>query len=295
MKKNQYHVEPSIKLFEGERGLVLTGVIGFILAAMIALYIFVHGPNISPEGNMKDAFSFNAAIGIYILSIAAILPLARFSDQKRRVVRWLFILASFYCYTIETVQNFRGISPRFSREGAVIDTIAGILFGVVSLVLVALAVVLTIRFLRMKGPFNRPLLILGIRYAFLSVIAANVAGLWMILLQDRFTGDAGNVIVLHGMGFHALQTLLLPAWLLEKTQIYDRLKKFLVHLGSIAWLVMILSIAIQTGLGHSAFELTTLSVLGTLSLLIWFGSVGTVLMLLLVQRWMRKVPPHASA
>jgi hypothetical protein len=295
MKKNQYQIEPAIKLFEGERGLVITGLIGFILAAAIAFYIIVHGPNISPEGNMKDAFSFNAAIGIYILTIAGILPLAGFADRKRKVVRWLFILASFYCYTIETVQNFRGISPRFSREGAVIDTIAGILFGVVSLVLVALAVVLTIRFLRMKGPFNRPLLILGIRYAFLSVIAANVAGLWMILLQDRFTGDAGNVIVLHGMGFHALQTLLLPAWLLEKTQINNRLKKFLIHLGSIAWLAMILFISIQTGLGHSVFELSTLPVLGTLSLLIWFGSVGTVLMLLLVQRWKRKVPPHASA
>lgn len=35
----------------------------------------------------------------------------------------------------------------------------------------------------------------------------------------------GNVIVLHGIGFHALQTLILPAWLLEKAQISESFKK----------------------------------------------------------------------
>lgn len=46
----------------------------------------------------------------------------------------------------------------------------------------------------------------------------------MILLQDRFTGDMGNIIVLHGIGFHALQTLIFPGWLLEKVQLNERIK-----------------------------------------------------------------------
>ncbi|RBW67253.1 hypothetical protein, partial [Bacillus taeanensis] len=236
MKSNRSEHEPSVKLFEGERGLVMTGLIGFILSIGIAFFIYFQGHIILPEGDMKDAFSFNAALGIYVLSIAAILPLARFGDRKRKVVRWFLILASFYSYVIETVQNFRGINPRFTRVGTSIDMVAGMLFGVVSLVLVALAVVLTIQFLRMKPPHERPLLILGIRYAFLSVIVANIAGIWMILLQDRFTGDAGNLIVLHGIGFHALQTLILPAWFLEKTPVQNRFKKRLLHSGSIAWM-----------------------------------------------------------
>ncbi|MEH7254617.1 hypothetical protein V7111_21125 [Neobacillus niacini] len=273
LKANVNENVPSVKLFEGERALVTTGLIGFILSASIAFYIFFNGSTIAPEGNMKDAFSFNAAIGMFILSIAAILPLARFGVRKRKVVRCFFIIASLYSYVIETIQNFRGINPRFSREGTVVDIGAGMLFGVVSLVLVTLAIVLMIQSLRMKPPYERPLLILGIRYAFFSVFAANMAGIWMILLQGSLTQDGGNIIVLHGIGFHALQTLILPAWLLEKVHVRARLKKWLIHSGSIAWMLSILLIGIQTALGQTVFELTLLPILAGLLLLIWFGTV----------------------
>lgn len=272
MKASQTQSEHSIKLFEGERGLVLTSIIGFILAGGIAVYLFFQGPIVLPEGNVGDAFSFNAAIGIFILSIAGILPLAKFETRKRRAIRWAFIICSLYSYGVETIQNFRGISPRFSRAGDVVDTISGILFGVVSLVLITLTVILAIRFLRMKAPLERPLLIVGIRYAFVSVLVSNLAGVWMILLQDRFTGDAGNIIVLHGIGFHALQTLIFPAWLVEKAQISERLKKRLIHSGSMAWMLSILLIGIQTAIGRPVFELTILPILAGLFLLVWLGT-----------------------
>jgi hypothetical protein len=284
MKASQIENEDSLKLFQGERALVITGLIGFLLSAGIAIFIFFNDPLIASEGNMRDAFSFNAAIGMFILSIAAILPLARFGARKRKVVRWLFIFASIYSYTIETLQNFRGINPRFSREGTVVDIVAGMLFGVISLVLVALAIVLMVHFLRMKQPHGRPLLIMGIRYAFLSVLTANIAGIWMILLQDRLTGGSGNIIVLHGVGFHALQTLILPAWLLEKAQINEKFKKALIHTGSIAWLLMILLLGIQTALGQTVFELTTLPISALLILLIWFGTVCVAFRLLIKKR-----------
>ncbi|WP_125444189.1 hypothetical protein [Bacillus thermotolerans] len=85
--KTYQHAEESIKLFQGEKSLVITGLIGVILAACIAVYIFFQGPMIGPEGNVKDAFSFNAAIGMFLLSIAAILPLTRFTTGKRKVIR----------------------------------------------------------------------------------------------------------------------------------------------------------------------------------------------------------------
>ena len=43
--------------------------------------MFFKGSIILPVGNMRDAFSFNAAIGIYVLSIAAILPLTRLGTR----------------------------------------------------------------------------------------------------------------------------------------------------------------------------------------------------------------------
>nr|WP_263323529.1 hypothetical protein [Neobacillus sp. Marseille-Q6967] len=284
------NVKPTTKLFEGERGLVITGLIGFILAAGIAVYIFFRGPIISPEGNIKDAFSFNAAIGMFILSIAAILPLTRLKAGTRKVVRWFFISVSLYSYAIETVQNFRGLNPRFSQAGTMMDTIAGMLFGVVSLVLVILTIRLAVHFLRIKAPFERPMLIVGIRYAFLSVLAANFAGIWMILLQDRFTGDAGNLIVLHGVGFHALQTLIFPAWLLEKIHVSERFKKLLIHSGSISWMLMIGMIGIQTALGRTVFELTTVPILAGLLLLAWFGTVITAGVFYIKEKRGRTIP-----
>jgi hypothetical protein len=283
-KASQIENEPTVKLFEGEIVLVIIGIFGFILSAGIAIYMFFRGSIILPEGNVKDAFSFNAAIGTYILSIAAILPLTRFNTARRKAVRGLFIFTSLYSYTIETVQNFRGISPRFSREGTVVDMAAGILFGVVSLVLVGLAVVLTVHFVRLKKPSQRPLLIMGIRYAFISVLTANIAGLWMILLQDRLTGVTGNIIVLHGIGFHALQTLILPAWLLEKAVINERFKRRLIHAGCIAWQLMIFMIGIQTALGQYVFELTSLPIIACLFFLIWFGTVVVASMLSIKKR-----------
>lgn len=265
--------EASIKLFEGERLLVFTSLLGFILSAGIAIHIFLNGSLVLPEGNVKDAFSFNAALGIFLLSIAAILPFSELGTRKRKAIRTLFILGSLYSYTIETVQNFRGFDPRFSREGTVIDMIGGMLFGVVSLMLVTLAVILMIQFFKLKAPFRRPQLILAIRYALLSVLIANIAGIWMILLQDRMTGESGNLIVLHGLGFHALQTLIVPGWLLERTQLNERHKRMLIHFGSITWMVSIILMGIQTALGRTVFELSPLPILTGCLLFLWLGSV----------------------
>lgn len=262
-----------MKLFEGERWLVITGLLGFTLANGIAMYICLQGAIILPEGDLRDAFSFNVAIGIFLLSVAAILPFARFGVRKRKVFRGLLIIASLYSYTIETVQNFRGFNPRFSREGSFVEIIGGMLFGVVSLIIVVLMLLLTIQFFRIKTPFERPLLLIGIRYALFSVLIANLAGIWMILLQDRFSGDTGNIIVLHGIGFHALQTLIFLGWLLEKAQLAERVKKLLLHFGCISWTISIVIIGLQTGLGRTVFELTTLPIISCILLLVWFGIV----------------------
>lgn len=263
----------STGLFEGERVLVITGMVGFVLAFCIAIFIYFQGSVILPHGNIADAFSFNAAIGIFTLSIAAILPLANFGVRKRRQIRWLFIVAVLYAYSVETIQNFRGLNPRFSDEGTILDNVAGILFAIDSMLLVVLSLVLMIRFFRMKKPLVRPILIIGIRYAFLSVLIANLAGVWMILLQGRFTGDAGNLIVLHGMGFHSLQALIFPAWILDRVTLLNKSNLSLIHYGSLAWLLSLILMSIHTAMGRTVFEPTLLPIIIVILLLFWLGTV----------------------
>ncbi|MGM7719930.1 hypothetical protein [Metabacillus sp. Hm71] len=266
-------------LFKEERYLIITGVLGFVLAAWIAIYLFFHDPIILPEGNLMNAFSFNAAIGIFTLSIAAILPFARLGRLNRKLMRWLFIVASLYAYAVETIQNIRGINPRFSSYGSVFDRISGMFFALDSLLLIVLSCLLMLQFFRIHSPFERPMLILGIRYAFLSVFIANLAGIWMILLQGRFTGDAGNIIILHGISFHALQTLVLLGWLLDRVQGKTTMKKLLIHSGSISWMLSIILIGIHTAFGHSVFEPTLLPILIGILLLLWMAIMIIAFML----------------
>ncbi|RBW67464.1 hypothetical protein DS031_21900, partial [Bacillus taeanensis] len=96
--------------------------------------------------------------------------------------------------------------------------------------------------------------------------------------------------VLHGIGFHALQTLILPAWFLEKTPVQNRFKKRLLHSGSIAWMFMILLIGIQTGLSRPVFELTILPILGSCLLFVWLGTVIITLVLFIKQRRADSLP-----
>ncbi|MDX8044883.1 hypothetical protein SH601_02690 [Gracilibacillus sp. S3-1-1] len=271
-----------IRLFEGERWLIYTGVLGFILALGIGVYILSHEAIILPEGNLERAFSFNAAIGVFLLSIAAIMPLAQFTGRKRRNIRWTLIIVTLYSYAIETIQHFRGVNPRFTKEGSILDIVLGGLFGVASLILVAIMLVFTVHFLRIKPPHSRPLILLGIRYAFLSVLVANLAGIWMIAIQSRFTGDTGNLIIVHGIAYHALQTLLLPAWFLERSNIHARVKKNIHHIGSNAWLLMVLIISVQTALGRSVFEWSILPIVAGCLLLIWVITMATSFIIFLV-------------
>ncbi|MFD2830817.1 hypothetical protein [Corticicoccus populi] len=274
-------------IFHREKALAITGLLGFLIAAFSAMYIYLQGAVIPPEGNIENVFSFTAAIGIFLLSIAAILPLASFSNQHRKIIRWLFVTIILYCYIIETIQNFRGLNPRFSEMGGIIDTIAGILFGIVSIALVILGIILTIQFLKMNTPLSRPILIIGIRYALVSVFIANLAGIMMIILQDRLFGESGNFIILHGVGFHSLQTLIIMAWILERSKQYLKRQRFFLHTGSIAWLMALLFIALGTGLGISMSEVNLFLIATVTCLSIWlFVFVWSI------AGWYREILPN---
>lgn len=268
----------AVSIYRREKGLVMLGGLGFVIAGCAAVFMFFQGAVVLPEGNIENVFSFAAALGIFLLSISAILPFAGFTTRMRKVIRRLFIAAASYSYVIETLQNFRGFNPRFSKAGALVDTLGGALFGVVSLSFVIGGILLAVQFLKMKAPLSRPVLINGIRYALLAVFIANLAGLIMMSLQGRFIGAGGNYIVLHGIGLHSLQTLLLPAWLLEHSSLGSGKQRLLLHTGCIAWLIAILVIAVQTSLGRSMFEISLFPIFALLCLLVWLLTVISALM-----------------
>lgn len=252
---------PRPVLFQGERALVITGLLGFLLAALCAVFILIGGAERGLEGDVSKAFSFNAALGCFLLSTAAVLPLANMKRRGRQLFRRLYIGLALYAYLLETVQHVRGIDPRFTTHGGPIDVLLGNIFALVAVLMVVLYAVMAVRFFRRSVYKARPLLVLGTRYAMLGVMASFSAGIWISALQDADSGGAG-MLWLHGLGFHALQLLPAAAWLaeLQRPVITGRIARKRVHGAGLTYLAGLLLVGVQTAAGGSILSWPVLPV-----------------------------------
>ncbi|WP_045673603.1 hypothetical protein, partial [Paenibacillus beijingensis] len=252
-------IKTGAKLFEGEKWLVLTSLLGFLLAGICGAWVMVYGASVAPEGNIAKAFSFNTALGLFLLSTAAILPLSATGRRSKSFLSWAFITIALYFYFAENVQNFRGVNPRFVNDnGTTFDVTVSTVFAVVVLLLVLFYLFLAIQYFRLRAYVLRPELVLSIRYAMLAVMLSFAAGILISLIQSRFTGMHGNIIWLHGLGFHALQAVPVVAWLSERKPIIPTSRHSLIHITGIAYLLGLAAIGWQTLLGYSIFTWSVL-------------------------------------
>jgi len=131
------------------RALTAMGVVGIILGLIcLAVMAARQGVPIPPEGDLHKPASFNIAVGIYLLTITLLVPSAGFSERgKKRWVRWNVGLFA-YAYTIETVQVFRGLDPRFSKHATPWDQVAGGVFFLAALGTLVMFIILAVRFFR---------------------------------------------------------------------------------------------------------------------------------------------------
>src|SRR5262252_4656452 len=103
--------------FSQTRSLLWLGIAGVTLAALTSVVAVVYGTIILPEGDLTKSMSFDAAVGIYVITLALFVPLAEFTPRGRR--RWIRIVVGLtsWGYAVETIQVLRGIDPRFTRVG----------------------------------------------------------------------------------------------------------------------------------------------------------------------------------
>ena len=91
-------------------------------------------------------------------------------------------------------------------------------------------------------------------------------GIWMSAIQGRFTGAAGNILLLHAFGFHALQAIPVVAWLFSRSRVPERVARVWVHAAGMACVAACLAIAWHpaAGLPLSEPSLPILTALGVL-------------------------------
>ncbi|MFC4098681.1 hypothetical protein [Paenibacillus xanthanilyticus] len=257
--------------FAGERWLVGMGLLGFALAVFCGIWTLVNGAEVGAEGNMMNAFSFNAALGMFIISTAAVLPLAGMGARARAFFRWSYIVLTLYSYAAETVQNARGFNPRFTQSTNDFDVMAGNLFGLVAMLLVLFYAVFATYFFRRRTYERHPELTLALRYTMMAVMISFGAGIWISLNLGRHVGAEGNIIWLHGLGFHALQALPILAWLTLRAPWPARTRRSVVHAAGLSYAIGLLLMGGQTMLGHPIMEWSAMSVAAGLCFLFGLG------------------------
>jgi hypothetical protein len=280
------------RLFEGERLLIGTGLLGFFMALAVLVIIGLQGPTVGAEGDLESAFRFDLALGLFVLFTAAILPLAGFTERGRRRWRNWTALFSVWMITHETVQNLRGFDPRFTTHGIRwFDFVPNYLFSTVSLVVAILYAILFIQFFRGQGA-RAQLVNLGIRYGMVSTMLGMANGVLMSVIGSLkvvnhfagqpFTLEPGHSMWVHFAGFTGLKTLLLTGWLAERVGQKSPVLRRLVHVAGVAWQVAIGFISLQSYLYEEVVSVTPISVLGALCLVVW--GIATLRIALLAVR-----------
>jgi len=229
---------------------------------------------IPPEGDLTKAITFDAAVGIYVITIAFFVSLAAFSPRGGRCwMRW-FVGLTLYGYAVETIQSLRGLDPRFSHAAGPVDQIIGLTFGLTALGLVACFLVLAAKLWRrpLMGPDG--LILLSLRYASVVTVMGFAAGIWMGSIQGRHVGAEGNILPLHALCFHALQAIPLVAMVFQRTQTPDSFARQWVHAAGIAWLGLCLAVAWQTADGLPVTRFSSIMLVAYALTLGWVLSLG---------------------
>lgn len=257
-----------LDLFANEKALLAAGLVGFGYAGLCGAMILIHGPVIEPEGHLFKAASFDFALGFYAITLALLAPIAGFSKWGGRIWRGFFITVLLASYNIETVQILRGLDPRFTQAGSVFDQLLGSIFFLIAQGLVAVFIVITLKFFRHRGDAD-PVLVLAVRYGAITTLLGFAVGYVLSTNGGPDIGASGNLLPLHAAGFHGLQAIPLVALLLWGSDLPTEKRRQRVHLAGLSWIGACAGIAVQTWAGRSILE----------------PSVATLAMVALIAAW----------
>jgi hypothetical protein len=273
----------ALRVFRRERALTAVAVLGIVLGIGCAVAIGVRGTQlVGAEGHLRKAMAFDIAVGIYLLTLVLLLPLARFSRGGLAAWRVTLVLLTLYAYATENIQIARGIDPRFTQVGSATDQIlGGVFFLTATGMIVTFAIVAWKVLARRTDGADGPLL-LAIRYGGVAVFGAFAAGFWMSAAQGSRAGAEGSILPLHAIGFHGMQALPLVAILLTWAGVAAHRARPWIHTAGVAWLAACAAIAWQTAQGRAVLEFAPANGIAAGALLAW-----AVVAVIAARTWLR--------
>ena len=243
--------------------LVWLGAAGIALGAACGIVAMIRGPEILPEGNLMDTAVFNGSVGIFMMTLAALVPNVRWTRRGKQVWTRLLVTFTLYAYGIETVQAFRGLDPRFSRVAGPVDQVAGLVFFLVALAIMVCFAILAVKYFLTESS----LVTLGVRYGAVACAIAFGFGIWMSLVTEgRLVAESGNLLVVHAIGFHGLQTIPMVALLLNWSALPRPLVRAILHAAGLTWLGACAALGWQSMSGRAILSLAPATAAAALSL-----------------------------
>jgi hypothetical protein len=242
--------------YREERGVTAVALAGILLGGIALVAAGLRGPEVPPEGDLMKPASFDVAVGLFILSLIPWLPVSGFSDAARRRWRGWMIGLLIYAFGIETIQQFRGIDPRFSQAEPG-SQIFGLFFFVSAMGIMSLSIALAARAFDAPTTGRRGLLVVAARWAGASMLMGFLAGFWLSGNSGRLVGEAGNVLPLHAAGFHAVQAIPLVALMLAWSRVPVESARRWVHTAGAAWALACMAVWWQTAFGRAVTDLAT--------------------------------------
>ena len=257
-----------VAAYREERGLTATALFGIALGIVALLVIAVRGSIVPPEGDLMKPASFDIAVGIYVLSLIPWLPASGFSPAARSRWRHWSIGLLLYSFSIETIQQFRGIDPRFSRVEPASQIFGGIFFAV-AVGIAVLSFALGTQAFETRAVGRRGLLVIAARWAAVSTTIGFLAGVWMSAMQGRAVAPEGSVLPLHAAGFHAVQAIPLVALLLAWSSVPIEMARRWVHVAGGAWAAACIAVWWHTAFGRAVTSLEGAGALTVVLLGVW--------------------------
>jgi hypothetical protein len=282
---------PSVKqilsAFREEPGMTGVALFGIALGALMLLIAAVRGPLVPPEGDLMKPATFDLAVGFFILSLIPWLPTSGFgAAARRRWRRWMIGLV-LYAFAIETIQQLRGIDPRFSQVEPISQLFGGLFFAS-ALGITTLSIALAARAFETRTTGRRGLLVLAARWAGTSMMIGFLAGIWLSANQGRVVAPGGNLLPLHAAGFHGVQAIPLVALLMAWSPIPIGVARRWVNIAGAAWAAACIAIWWQTALGRAVTDRSGVGMIALFLLGVW-----TLAALRSVIAWRTTAPAEA--
>lgn len=257
-------------LLARERALVATALVGVALAGACAVIAALNGGwRMGVEGRLMEAAKFDVAVAIYLVTLAAFLPLAGFGAPRHRRYVQVLVALTAYAFLAENVPNWLGYDPRFSRIAPAWMRIAGAAFFLSALGIMWRFFDMASEFFRRDAIPDHPLLRDALRYATVAAAFAFGVGILMSAISSRQFGGAGNVMPVHAAGFHGLQALPVVALWLGWSALDAQVARRILHAAGLGWVLLCAGLTLEALMGQAPMS----------------GGVGTAVAVLGATAW----------